>query len=259
MRRQAAARRRVASAPHGAELWSQANASRLTRVLFHNVGIRAMLRLILYFSLGLGLASCVDQSVRAEDRAYLYSHRPIHGWGSTAWETRVEISRDRAILSLYQHWLANPERAPQGVHIATMLWWLGESGDPTYVPTLIRFSTDQEYDWEVFTAVVYGLARTARDSTARAALENMLAGNLSNEQANAAAAVLMHVGDEHARSLLRRFDGTDLGPFVRTGVAEVLSSPGNATERWPCAPPLGFAKGADGRFGCRSAIDKPSA
>jgi hypothetical protein len=76
-----------------------------------------MLRLFLFFSLGLGLASCVALSVRAEDRAYLYSRRPHHGWGSTAWETRVEISRDRAILSLYQHWLEDPEHAPQGVHI----------------------------------------------------------------------------------------------------------------------------------------------
>lgn len=111
--------------------------------------------------MGLGLAACVDRPVPAEDRPRLYAHQPHHGLGGIPWARRLEVRRDRALLTLYRQWLANPERAPQGVHAATMLWWLGESGELTHVPTFIRFTTDAAHDPELFTVVVYGLARTA--------------------------------------------------------------------------------------------------
>jgi hypothetical protein len=172
---------------------------------------------------------------------------------------RRDVARDRKLLTLHQQWLATPERAPQGVDVATMLWWLSDSGDLRHIPTFLRFSTDAEDDSELFAVVVYGLARTARDSTARATLQKLLIGPLPPEQANAASAVLMHVGDEHARRILRTLPKAGLGPLVGTEVAEVLDSPGNATKYWPCPQPLVFAQRGDGKFGCRSPVGVPPA
>jgi hypothetical protein len=185
----------------------------------------------------------------ADERAVRFAARPHHG-GGLSWDRRKAVTRDREIMAIYEEWLSNPERRPPATHTPTVVWWLAESGDLKYAATFVQ-SSQTSGDESLFLAAVYGLARTATNPLSRERLETLARANLSYPGQNHVAMILMYVGDEPSRAVLRLIDAADLTPAIHQAVTEVLDSPVRERGHWPCPDPLIFAKGADGVFSCR--------
>jgi hypothetical protein len=211
-------------------------------------------RLLAFATLASGILFGCGTGKQAETdvRALRYSVPPIHGWASISWERRDSVAIDSEVLSTYERWLSDPELLPPGADTATLVWWLGESGDPKYAPTFAQFSSAANRE-DLFTAAVYGLARTASNPISRNELQSLVNGTLLPDRLRSSlAVVLMYVGDEPSRAMLRVMERTDLGPGLKEAITEVLDSPAGGRGRWPCPEPLIFAKGADGVFSCRN-------
>ena len=180
-----------------------------------------------------------------------YATQQYHGFGSIPERERLAIASDVRVMRRYAEWLRGRRTAPLRWDTATVLWWLAESDDPSYVPLFVRFSADTLF--HVQNVALYGLARHAAIPAVRKRLLGIVAKPHSRDQRTNLVVSLMQVGDAGARSVLARVSASDLPPKVASELEWVRSQPvpKGHKGRWPCPGDRVLRKVANVGYRCQ--------
>ena len=191
-----------------------------------------------------------DNELLSEEQALGYAGLWIHGVSSVPDEERLLVAADRGAIALYAALLEG--RRTGTFHRQTALWWVAESGDPAYVPLLLRLATDEADDLEYWPAV-YGLAKSASVPAARERLLALARSASQRERRGIVLSTLAGVNDKAARAVLRVIDRTSLSADGQRRLEAILAAPAlrRAEGRYPCPPPSHHVgRRANGAYGC---------
>lgn len=184
--------------------------------------------LLLVTLLALGVASPVmAQGPIPREEALSYTAHYWDGPGSISSETRQRVLADPATIELYAQLITGQVPWPRGSDTATVLFWLGESGDRRFVPIFLRFARPPQHRRQanMFVTAVAGLARNADVPAAANRLRSLLVDPNEQDVAFQVAGVLATINDEPARRVLAELPVTELPVPVRQVVSQTLASP----------------------------------
>jgi hypothetical protein len=180
-------------------------------------------------------AACVSALTNDYNNGCWHACTWIHGVTTAPDSLRRYMEANRAMTDRIEEALLGRRRARVEFDTATAVYWLSDSGRPTYLPTLRRFAGHADGDVATFAA--YGLARHSGDKAVRARLLEVYASAPRSVRNNMAAS-LATVNDSSARSLLAVIDRRDLRPDTIQFIEIALSDPPlpAGKGRWPCLP-----------------------
>jgi hypothetical protein len=186
-------------------------------------------RRIVIVGLALGAAASTARGQMPNDSIMHYARLPIHGVISWGPAIRQHVVSDRHALDVYASLLDGTSTTTVRWNPYVALYWLAESGEPKYVPILLRFSKPSanqppiENQLMGFVAA-YGPARDAAVDDAANRLRAM-ARDDDPTQRRLAVHALVQVNDTVTRALIREIPTAQLPPAVRQEVADALRGP----------------------------------
>jgi hypothetical protein len=186
-----------------------------------------------------------------------FATQQYHGVGAIPVRVRLAVASDTQVIRRYAEWLVGRRAAPLPWDTATVLWWLAESDDSSYVPLFVNFSKDSNDQVQLM--ALYGLARHAANAAARERLLDIVANPSSRHQKFNVAVSLLYVGDPAARQVLARVSTANLPRYLAAEIQWVRSQPAPERHkgRWPCSGDRVLRRSADGAHRCQHTVARP--
>lgn len=188
-----------------------------------------MKRLILFAALAppMAMSSLTAQGRLSRQEVLSYTAYYWDGPGSISDADRRRVLADPAAIEVFAQLIDGEIPWPRGSDTATVLFWLGESGDRRFVPTFLRFARTPRTRRQanMFVTAVAGLARNADVPDAANRLRSLLVDPNEPDAAYQVAGVLATINDEPARRVLAELPVDELSVPLRELVSHTLASP----------------------------------
>jgi hypothetical protein len=164
---------------------------------------------------------------------------------------RQRVLADPNAIDLYAQLLHGRHESGRHWDTTVVLWWLAESGQPTYAPLFSQYADSTRHRLGIVQMALYGLARTASVDASASRLRVFSRSDRPIVQQMTIAA-LMTVNDTITRALLREVPTDRIPATQHALVVRALATPAlsHGEGHLFCPPTEAHAVANDGRFRC---------